>query len=247
MDAATRFTIKAEARDYVWRILTERKVARFPFPVNGRIPNFAGAAEAAQRLLDHPDFGDVRCIKCNPDSPQRPVRELALRRGIVVLMPTPRLTGGFKRLDPTVIPPDAFAEAASLKYSERWATEVALDELPDVDLVVTGSVAVTRSGKRCGKGHGYGDLEYAMLRELGHAPVAVVTSVHPLQIVDDFPADPHDLAVSVIATPDEVIEVPDPPPAPAGLDWESLDEQALTEMPVLGELRRLLGERGRLF
>lgn len=245
MDATTRFTCKDDAREYVWRVLTEQKAARFPFPVNGRIPNFAGAATAAERLLAHPLFDNVHCIKCNPDSPQRPVRELALRRGIVVLMPTPRLTGGFKRLDPAVIPPDAYAEAASLKHSDNWATDVALDELPAIDLVVTGSVAVTRSGKRCGKGHGYGDLEYAMLRELGHAPVAVVTSVHPLQIVGDFPADPHDLAVSVIATPDRIFEVADPPPPPAGLDWEALGEQALADMPLLAELRRLLGSRGR--
>ena len=48
---------------------------------------------------------------------------------------------------------------------------------------VTG---VTRTGKRCGKGEGYSDIEFAILRELGHPPVAVATTVHSLSVVDDF-------------------------------------------------------------
>jgi 5-formyltetrahydrofolate cyclo-ligase len=35
-------------------------------------------------------------IKINPDSPQRPLRAEALRHGITVFVPTPRLRGGFK-------------------------------------------------------------------------------------------------------------------------------------------------------
>jgi 5-formyltetrahydrofolate cyclo-ligase len=85
--------------------------------------------------------------------------------------------------------------------------------LPKIDLVVMGSVAVTREGRRLGKGHGYADLEYALLRELGNPPVPVATTVHPLQVLDDFPIEEHDLPVSL--------------------------EEALQEMPVLAELREL--------
>src|SRR5947199_4193943 len=45
-------------------------------------------------------------IKVNPDSPQRPLRAEALRRGITVFVPTPRLRDGFEKLDPRRIPPD---------------------------------------------------------------------------------------------------------------------------------------------
>ncbi len=234
-----RFSTKAEARQAVWDALTEKKAARFPFPAHGRIPNFAGAKEAAQRLMAHPIFNKVKCIKVNPDSPQRYVREGALKRGITVIVPTPRLKGGFKKFDPAKIPKDKYAEAANLSTSERWAEEVPLKALPRIDLIVTGSVAVTRDGRRCGKGHGYGDLEYAIYRELGHAPVAVVTTVHRLQLVKRFPTDSHDLPVSLIATPEEVIEIANPPPSPEGVDWEKLPAQALQEMPVLLSLREL--------
>ena len=232
------FPTKTAAREAVWDALRTQGVARFPYPPHGRIPNFAGAEEAARRLMAHPWLEGVRAIKANPDAPQRPLRRLALEQGIRVFMPTPRLRAGFYRLDPDRIPEGNLREAASLSRGKRWAESVPVGELAGgIDLVVTGSVAVVRDGRRCGKGHGYGDLEYALLRELGHPPLPVATMVHPLQLVEGFPADPLDLPVSLIATPEETIEVPDPPPAPAGIDWAALPEGALTEMPVLKELK----------
>jgi 5-formyltetrahydrofolate cyclo-ligase len=235
----TGFPAKEQARQAAWDALQGAGAARFPYPPHGRIPNFAGADGAARRLLAHPRLQNLRAIKANPDAPQRPVRQAALERGLVVYMPTPRLRGGFFRLDPATIPPEKRKQAASLSHAPRWADSIPLERLGDeIDLVVTGSVAVTTTGKRCGKGHGFADLEYAILRELGHPPLPVATSVHPLQLVADFPADPFDLPVSLIATPEDVIDIPDPPPAPAGIDWEALPEEALAEMPVLAELAR---------
>jgi 5-formyltetrahydrofolate cyclo-ligase len=111
--------------------------------------------------------------------------------------------------------------------------------------VVMGSVAVTRDGRRLGKGHGYADLEYALLRELGNPAVPLVTTVHPLQVVDAFPVEAHDTPLRLIATPDEVIEVKRRRRAPRGIDWQRLPAEALEEMPVLGELRARLGAASR--
>ena len=107
-----------------------------------------------------------------------------------------------------------------------------------MDAIVCGSVAVTRDGRRCGKGEGYSDLEYAILRELGHPPAPVATTVHPVQILRQLPRDPTDLPLSLIVTPHEVIRVASPPPAPAGIDWARLSEEDLDAMPVLRELAR---------
>ena len=98
---------------------------------------------------------------------------------------------------------------------------------------------MTHDGRRCGKGHGYGDLEYALLRESGHSAVPVATTVHPLQILEFFHVDAHDLPVHMIATPEEIIWVDDPPPAPAGIDWDALSSGDLEAMPVLEEFRQL--------
>ena len=218
-----KFRSKKAARDWVWDALERERLARFPFPPHGRIPNFAGAKEAAQRLFDSDLVKGVRRIKVNPDAPQRYVRELALKHGMTVVVATPRLRGGFREF--------------TAKTGIDDGREVALRRLKPVDLIVVGSVAVTRDGHRCGKGGGYADIEFAILRELGHPAVKVVTTVHPLQIVESFPSDGHDLPVSAIITPSEVIRVRKPPRAPSRINWDELTDEDVDAMPILKELR----------
>jgi len=234
---ALRFKDKAAARQHVWDTLAAEKVARFPFPPHGRIPNFAGAESAAARLFEIEPWKSAKVIKVNPDAPQRPVRAEALRRGITVFVPTPRLRGGFKKLDPSKIPDDKIGEAAGLSRADRWATEISLKKLPRLDAIVCGSVAVTREGRRCGKGEGYSDLEFAILRELGHAPVPVATTVHDLQLVDEVPRDPTDQPLTAIVTPTQTIRVKKLGPAPKGIDWDRLSAGDLATMPVLSQLK----------
>jgi 5-formyltetrahydrofolate cyclo-ligase len=126
-----------------------------------------------------------------------------------------------------------------LSRGNRWSEEVALTDMPRPDAIVCGSVAVTRDGRRCGKGEGYSDLEFAILRELGHPPVPVATTVHDLQVVDAVPPDPTDQPLSVIATPTHTIRIKHPGAAPMGIDWTRLSAEDLHEMPVLAELKRM--------
>jgi 5-formyltetrahydrofolate cyclo-ligase len=109
--------------------------------------------------------------------------------------------------------------------------------MPAMDAIVCGSVAVTRTGRRCGKGEAYSDLEYGILRELRHPPVPVATTVHDVQVVAHLPRDPTDLPLSVIVTPRRSYRVRRPPLAPAGIDWTRLTEEDLASMPLLAELR----------
>ena len=111
--------------------------------------------------------------------------------------------------------------------------------MPRLDAIVCGSVAVTPDGRRCGKGEGYSDLEFAILRELGHPPVPVATTVHDLQIVDFVPRDPTDQPLSVIATPTHTIRIKHLSRAPTGIDWTRLSVEDLEEMPILAELKRM--------
>ena len=122
---ARDFADKSAARQWVWDRLSAEGVARFPFPPHGRIPNFAGAEVAAARLLDIEPWKSATAIKVNPDSPQRPLRAEALRRGITIFVPTPRLRGGFKKLDPRRIPPDKIEVTSRRKdvriIAPKWA------------------------------------------------------------------------------------------------------------------------------
>ncbi len=200
-----------------------------------------GADLAARRLFEESPWRDASAIKVNPDSPQREVRRLALLRGIRVYVPTPRLTGGFHLLDPARIREADFDAAASLSSMADYSELVDLDAMPQLDAIVTGCAAVTRAGKRCGKGEGYSDLEFALLRELGHAPVPVATTVHDAQLVADFPIEANDLPLSLICTPTETIRIPEPLPVPDGIDWTRLEEEDLERMTLLRELQALQG------
>src|SRR5687767_416859 len=96
----TASTRKAHIRNHIWALLEDQRVAVFPRPIKGRIPNFRGAEQAATHLLALPEVAAARVLKINPDAPQRPLRYRALRAGKTVLVPTPRLRAGFFLLDP---------------------------------------------------------------------------------------------------------------------------------------------------
>lgn len=240
---------KAEARRVAYEGLHRARAARFPFPIEGRIPNFKGAEAAARRLRQLLAYREARALKVNPDAPQLPVRAMALADGKTLYLPSPRLRGAFLRIRPEDVPHGEERRAASLSHAHRYGREIRLEELQEelqrgagIDLIVCGSVAVSPQGARAGKGEGYSDLEYALLRELGHPPIPVATTVHPSQIVPGFEPEAHDLSVDYIITPDEAIETRTPFPKPERIDWELLPPERLEEMPVLSELRKLRWE-----
>ncbi|MCS7094961.1 MAG: 5-formyltetrahydrofolate cyclo-ligase [Thaumarchaeota archaeon] len=231
--------LKAGIREEVWRMMEERGVASFPVPVRGRIPNFKGAERAAALLAADPEFEEARVVKVNPDSPQLAVRKEVLRSGKTLVMPTPRLRGGFLLIDSRTVPRRELERAATIRGAFVYGKPVHPSELPEVDLIVLGSVAVTEDGWRVGKGEGYAELEYAILRTFGKVEegVKVYTTVHELQITDFVPVEPFDVAVDAIFTDRRVIRCPQRR-KPDRIYWELLEEEKLSEIPLLRELRR---------
>ena len=232
--------IKQAIRERVWDALEDEGVAAFPFPPHGRIPNFTGASEAADRLADLPEFEQAEAIKANPDSPQRYVRKLALQQGKTVYMAVPRLSEEkcFIVLDPERI--EDYHRASTISGSSELGVQVGPEAVESIDLIVSGSVAVTEDGARIGKGEGYSDLEYAILRGLGLVDDAtpVVTTVHEVQVVDDEVAvESHDVPMDAIVTPERVIRPDEGLSKPSGIDWSALSEERIEEMPVLQALR----------
>jgi 5-formyltetrahydrofolate cyclo-ligase len=232
---------KDEIRRKIWRLLEEKGAARFPKPIRGRIPNFVGAETAAGRMTSRREFEDAEVMKVNPDAPQIPVRRLALAKGKLLIMPTPRLKKGFMLLDPHRIPLGALRKASTLRGAFKYGRICTLSELPEVDLIVAGSVAVSRDGVRIGKGGGYSEIEYGILRELRlvNERTPIFTSVHDLQIIDRAPREAHDLTVDIIFTPRMTWEIERKHPRPKGILWRRLTETQLREMPILQELKKI--------
>ncbi|WP_123538828.1 5-formyltetrahydrofolate cyclo-ligase [Halosimplex salinum] len=226
---------KESLRQTVWDHLEDSGEARFPFPPHGRIPNFAGADAAAERLADLPEWADARTLKANPDAPQLPARRAALAAGKTVYMAVPRLRDErcFYRLDPADLDdPDA---AATVSGVDDHAEQVGPEAVDRVDLVLVGSVAVSPDGARVGKGEGYSDLEFAVLTELGlvDAETTVVTTVHESQVRDGIGADAHDVPLDVIVTPERVVRTETSHERPDGIDWAALSDEQIEEIPVL--------------
>jgi 5-formyltetrahydrofolate cyclo-ligase len=226
-------------RERVWGDLEAAGVARFPFPPHGRIPNYEGADSAAERLAERSGFAAAETVKCNPDAPQRPVRRAALAAGKTVYVAVPRLAepACFLELDPDRI--DDVDDATTISGADEYGEARRPDDLPEVDLIVAGSVAVTEDGRRIGKGEGYSDLEFALLREFDRVDddTPLATTVHERQVVDEAPpAAAHDVPLDLIVTPERVLR-PEATPKPAGIDWDALDEERIAEIPILQELR----------
>jgi len=231
---------KQEIRERIWNQLEEQKLGRFPFPLKNRIPNFKGAEKAAQFVFTMEEYKRANVVKVNPDSPQLPIRTQVLKDGKTLLVPTPRLKAGFIMVKPEWVPPGEERKAASLNHIKKYGKEVALSDLPPIDLIVVGSVALSPDGRRIGKGEGYADREYAIIRELGNDEIPVISTVNSIQVVDgDIPIDPYDLSVDWIVTEKGIHKTNSPYKKPTGIVWEEVTNEEFQEMPVLKEIWEL--------
>ena len=111
-----------------------------------------------------------------------------------------------------------------------------LDQVPQLDLVLTGSVGVNLKGARLGKGGGFSDLEFALLCEAGRIDrrTVIATTVHPIQILREnllmtgarHPAEPDRHAARGDRGRRRAR-------AAAGVLWDHLQPPQIHEIPVL--------------
>jgi len=143
-----------------------------------------------------------------------------------------------------MIPVGCIPEACTSVGAAKYGRPIGLDESLKVDLIVIGSVAVDpSSGARLGKGEGFAELEYGMLRYMGAIDdsTMIVTTVHDKQLVDDIPVEKllvHDVPVDIICTPTQVIFTKTTIPKPQGIYWEKLSPEKLGQIRILRELKQ---------
>jgi 5-formyltetrahydrofolate cyclo-ligase len=234
---------KDALRAEIWSHLKQAQAAiGEPF---GHIPNFVGAEQAAAQLTALPAWQQAQVIKCNPDSAQIPVRLRALQAGKRLYMAVPRLTNSrcFVELQAEDLQQRQIAleDAAIARKALSYGRLVSFEEMQAIDLVMVGCVAVTQNGGRTGKGAGFADLELAMLQEFGlvRQDTPIVTTVHPLQIVESarLPMQHHDWPLNWIVTPDAAIATQNTHPRPIGLYWDVIRPNQYEKIPILRKLQ----------
>lgn len=187
-------------RQKIWSLLEEKDLVDFPRPCYGRIPNFRGARTAAEKIRNLPEFSEAKCVFCAPDGVLRRVREIVLEEGKILAAALPHIEALIE-----IEQRGDISKATTISGMRRHGKPLKTE----VDLFVQGSVAVDLWGNRLGKGKGYGDTEYWLLKKMKllDERAKVVTLVHPIQVVPDLRnlMSERDVRIDYIITPDEVL------------------------------------------
>ncbi len=200
---------KQEIREWVWQKMTDEKIADFPLPCYGRIPNFAGAEKASRFLLELPEFKKARFIFSAPDYSLHYIREYGLQNRKDLLVATPHM---IEFLLLKNIPAKDIQKAVTIKSMNNYGVKVHLNQISNpLDIFCQGSVAIDRKGNRLGKGKGYGDQEYHLLKQEGiiDNQTLILTLIHDVQLLDDFSylMEPTDVKMQLILTPTKIIRL----------------------------------------
>lgn len=193
------FKDKNQIRKYIWDLMEKKKIAIFPLPPHGRIPNFKDARIAAVKIRRFPQYKSARSVFTGPDSVLRSLRDQILKDKKILAYATPHMKE-IKMIKPQNRVVDTSIRGL-IQKGERLTEKV--------DIAVVGSVAVDFKGNRLGKGSGYGDQEIQYLRKnnLIAEDFKIGTLVHTIQLISDLSMfkEPHDIPVDFILTEKELI------------------------------------------
>lgn len=194
-----RFKSKEEVREYVWKKI--EPFCDFPSPY-GRIPNFRDAKKACERIRELEEYLNAECVFSAPDSALLRLREIVLEDGKTLLAVLPRMKGFVvlkEKVKPTI---DKLKLGKVANFSELKGK---------VSIFAQGCVAVDLHGNRIGKGSGFGDREFEILKKEGVLAdkALFVVVAHDIQVFSDlsYLAEPHDAKADVILTPTRIIRI----------------------------------------
>lgn len=236
----------AEARVMIWEKL--RKVARpdsrFSWDFAEFIADYEGSDECARRFAETDVYKSADVVFITPDNNLEHLRELLIRDGKTMIMTNYSISRGFFLLRPEWVPEGQEVLASTLDGVQRFWQHRTLGqlaaEIERIPVLVSGASAITPSGIRFGKGHGYFDLEWAMFYTKGLVDVnsTVVAVGHDCQVVDvPVQVRPYDTAIDLIVTPTQIIETRNEFPKPEhGVMWYLLEDDMLGRIPPLQEL-----------
>lgn len=234
-------------RDEIWQTLRRvgKPDSRFHWDFSRFIADFVDNHLATARVTELAAWQEADEVFITPDNSTERLRREAIRAGKTILITTYGIERGFYRLEPAAVPPAEVSYAATLDGLDVYGTAVSLAELaggPPLRFMATGGSAVSRNGIRFGKGHGYCDLEWALLSEIGltDSSTVIVDIVHDEQYVDELlEGERHDVPVDWIVTNRRSIAVPQTDRPPGQVYWEMIPGSEHEHLPPVVELRAM--------
>ncbi|KAN0101390.1 5-formyltetrahydrofolate cyclo-ligase [Hyaloscypha variabilis] len=237
---------KSIVRSKVWSQL--RQVAlpdsRFHHDYSSFIADFAGSSRATELLTSLPAYQNAEILFIAPDNCIQELRYCALRDGKTVLVTTYGIRRGFWLLDPRVLDQEKLEIASMLDGMEKVGRHVSLADIKNllkrVDLMVTGTGAINLKGLRFGKGHGFFDLEWAMLYTIGvtSRTTQTVAVVHECQVLDEeLQGEEWDTGCDFVVTDARIIVVNGASKPSCGILWDKLEKDMLEDIEPLRELK----------
>jgi len=238
---------KSNARAVVWAELQQvaKPDSRFHLDFNEYIPDFEGSTPATARLTQLDIYQKAQVLFITPDNCLEQLRAQTVRDGKIQIVSTYGIRRGLVELRPEDVPAGQEEMVVLLDLIEKAGRSISLAELRvryKIDLIVTGASAVSHSGVRFGKGHGFFDLEWAFLWKIGVVDLStpVVAFVHDCQLVDiDLTPSPYDTICDYIVTPTRVIHVEDAQKPAQGVLWDRLEPDMMDSIPPLPELKQM--------
>ncbi|XP_017477477.1 PREDICTED: methenyltetrahydrofolate synthase domain-containing protein [Rhagoletis zephyria] len=244
---------KRSLRVQTWKKIQDNKCGVGFNAIFNRIPGFVDSDKAAKLLSETDEFKKAENIKVNIDRALHSVKLQTLLAGKTLYLPGTRDSKAiYLKVD---VPADATdeqkKEILNVQDIQQHRTEITLDNKVKLDMVVIGSVLVSRDGYRIGRGNGFADQDIGLLTEIGSITpdTVIATMVHDLQVVDNLPKElfqKYDTPIDLIVTPTEVIHVAKRLPRPTGIFWELLSERRLKIVPVLQVLKENEEKAGKV-
>ncbi len=235
-----------EVRIVIWENLLKvaKPDSRFSWQFSEFITDYEGSEDGAVLMASTEAYKTAKTIFITPDNNLEKFREIAFRDKKTVVMTNYGISRGFFLIKSGMVA-EGREEITSLldgvaKVWQFTTLENLKKEVGHIDLLVTGASAISTNGLRFGKGHGYFDLEWAMLymSDIVDDSSVIFCAGHDCQVVDvNVEAEEYDTAIDWIITPTRIIETGHKYPRPKkGIIWSRLALGMKEQIPPIQEL-----------
>lgn len=227
--------------------------SRFNLDFLSFTPDFRNSADAVEHVAELSCYRSARTLLVTSDNSLERLRYRALRDGKRLLVATYRLRRGFLLLDPSRISEDRYELAACLDGMEKpgHGRAVSLASMMDdgfkIDMCVTGGLAFNEQGIVIWEGHALFEVQWALLSDIKmlNATTPVVAVAHSCQIIAETQFDMEAFGIEnsgevqcdFLVTPERVLAIGGAVKPIGGVNFDTVDTEALNNIPPLQELK----------